>query len=34
MARKKKKNVPGKGDRKLFLSKEAEDELVRAYERF
>ena len=30
MARKKKKNVPGKGDKKLSLSKEAEDELVRA----
>ena len=29
MARKKKKSVPSKGDRKLFLSKEAEDELVR-----
>ena len=29
MARKKKKNGPGKVDRKLLLSREAEDELVR-----
>lgn len=30
MARKKKKAAPGKGDKKLVLSREAEDELVRA----
>ena len=29
MARKKKKNAQGKTDRKLLLSREAEDELVR-----
>ena len=30
MVRKKKKTAPGKGDKKLVLSREAEDELVRA----